>query len=213
MILGVVFFVGSFVIYFQFIQPEYGETFRLKGAKASQQSFLEKEKKAIDTVKQLIGDYSTKNEKIQQTVSLVLPTEPDIAGAVAQLYGLSQNNNLEFSSVSITISGLSNTASQQMNLSDVSGLGLSELEMSGLNPSNFKAALERPIGTLTLTTALTGSYNNFKVFLSQLQTNIRIFSIVSLGVSPIRTFDKDKNPLPIEKYTFSIAVSTYYQSQ
>ncbi len=201
MILGVVFFVGSVVIYFQLIKPAYGETFKLKGTMASLQSFLDKEKQAINTVKQLIKDYNTKNEKIQQTVSLVLPVEPDISGAVAQLYGLSQNNNLQFKSVSISVSGLSNTS-----------VGVKE-RVKELDPSNLKAALQRPIGTLSLSTSLVGSYDDFKTFLSQLQTNIRIFDIKSLTISPIIDVDKNKISQAVDKYTFNIAVSAYYQSQ
>ncbi len=195
MILGVVFFVGSVVTYFQFIQPEYGEILKLKSTMASLQSFLDKEKQAINTVKQLISDYNTKNEKIQQTVSLVLPTEPDVAGAVAQLYGLSQNNNLQLKSVGISVSGLSNAPSQ----------------VTGLAPSNLALALQRPKGTLSLSTVLTGSYEDFKAFLSELQTNIRIFDIKSLAVSPIINVN-NKVPQPIERFTFSISVATYYQS-
>jgi len=157
---------------------------------------LEKEKKAVDQVKQLIKDYNTKNEKIQETVSLVLPTKPDVAGAVAQLYGLSQNNNLQFKAVSISVSGLSNTPSP----------------VQGLGPSNLKSALQRPIGTLSLSTALSGSYDDFKVFLYQLQTNIRIFDLKSLTISPVLKSDKNKDSREIESYNFSIAVSTYYQS-
>lgn len=196
MILGVVFFVGSIVIYFQLIQPAYGETLKLKSTKASLQSFLDKEKQAIDTVKQLISDYNTKNEKIQQTVSLVLPTEPDVSGAVTQLYGLSQNNNLQFKDVKISVPGLSSVSSQA----------------KGLDPSNLALALQRPIGTLSLSTVLVGSYDDFKEFLSQLQSNIRIFDIKTLSMSPVINIGKDKTPQVIEKYTFSFSVSTYYQS-
>ena len=196
MILGVVFFVGSIVIYFQLIQPAYGETLKLKSTKASLQSFLDKEKQAIDTVKQLISDYNTKNEKIQQTVSLVLPTDPDVSGAVTQLYGLSQNNNLQFKDVKISVPGLSSASSQA----------------KGLDPSNLALALQRPIGTLSLSTVLVGSYDDFKEFLSQLQSNIRIFDIKTLLMSPVINIGKDKIPQAIEKYTFSFSVSTYYQS-
>ena len=196
MILGVVFFVGSIVIYFQLIQPAYGETLKLKSTKASLQSFLDKEKQAIDTVKQLISDYNTKNEKIQQTVSLVLPTDPDVSGAVTQLYGLSQNNNLQFKDVKISVPGLSSASSQA----------------KGLDPSNLALALQRPIGTLSLSTVLVGSYDDFKEFLSQLQSNIRIFDIKTLSMSPVINIGKDKIPQAIEKYTFSFSVSTYYQS-
>ena len=101
---------------------------------------MDKEKQAIDTVKQLISDYNTKNEKIQQTVSLVLPTEPDVSGAVTQLYGLSQNNNLQFKDVKISVPGLSSASSQA----------------KGLDPSNLALALQRPIGTLSLSTVLVG---------------------------------------------------------
>ena len=196
MILGVVFLVGSLVIYFQFIQPAYEETLKLKGEKVSLQSFLENEKKAVDKVKELINAYNTKNEKIQQIVSLVLPTKPDAAGAVAQLYGLSQNNYLQFKAVSISVSGLSNTS----------------LPVEELAPSNLKSALKRPIGTLSLSTALSGSYDDFKMFLSQLQTNIRIFDLKSLTITPIVKLDKNKNSREIEKYNFGITVSTYYQN-
>jgi Tfp pilus assembly protein PilO len=196
MLLGIVFIVGSVVIYFQLIQPSYDEMLALKSDDASRQKFLDDEKSAVDKVKGLIADYhDTKNEEIQKTVSLVLPTEPDGPGAIAQLYGLTQKNNLQLTGISISGAGVSGASA-----------------VSGLKPSNLKAALQRPLGTLSLSTTLTGSYEDFKTFLSELQTNIRIFDLKSLTVAPIFKAGKDKNVQEISGYTFGIAVSTYYQT-
>ncbi len=195
MMLGIVFFVGSLVMYFELISPSYDETLSLKGDEASRQQFLDSEKKAVDKVKGLIAEYDTANGEIQRVVSLVLPIEPDAPGAIAQLYGLSQKNNLQLTSISVSGSGLSNTS-----------------PVSGLRPSNLKSALQRPLGTLSLTTALTGSYEDFKTFLSELQTNIRIFDLKSLSATPIFKVGKDKSTQEISGYTFNISVATYYQT-
>ena len=197
MILGVVFVVGSLVIFLQLIRPAYSELLKLKGEKASFQKFLNEEKDAVGKVKLLIAKYNSKDIKIQQVASLVLPTEPDIPGAVAQFYGLAQINNMELRSVSISVSGLAQSGSPAAQ---------------GLQPGNLSAALQRPVGSLALSTSLSGSYEDIKKFLFNLQTNIRIFDVKSIAITPVIKSATDKKIQVIEKYQFSIAVSTYYQS-
>lgn len=195
--------VGAVVVYFQFVRSEYSKTTALKGEKLSLQSFFESEKAAVNRVRDLINSYKKENQQIQQTASLVLPSSPDIAGALAQLYGLSNLADLVFQDVSMSVSGLSNAPGASAK---------------GLQPGNLEAALQQPIGTVSFNLRLTGSYDDFKMFLSKLQTNMRIFDVKTVTMNPVPKVAfpgarLESLPPGAERYDFSVVVSAYYQSQ
>lgn len=216
LLLGVAFLVAAIVIATQFTYPAYEEVRQLKAEKFSKDSFLKKEKEAVKKVRELIAANSKSDrQQLQQKVRLVLPDEPDVPGAVAQLYGLALNNNLEFTSVGFSVGGLS-----------------SAQNLKSLTPGTIDAALRRPVGTLTLSTTLKGSYDDVKRFVSQLGTNIRIFDLKSLalsvgaktatttvsfgvGAGATSTFllFSTTTPQASDAYTIGIAVTTYYQGE
>jgi Tfp pilus assembly protein PilO len=182
MIAGLAFLVSSLVVYFQLIQPAYEDTKNIKAQQLSQQSFLDSEKTVVKQVQDLIASYEGQLQ-IQQAVSAALPPNPDIVGALAQLYGLAQENNLVVQSISVGFSGESG-----------SGVG--------------QFSLKKPIGTINFQLSLVGTYESFKTFLSMLETNIRILDLKSLSLQPPSAPAGKSAP---DLYNYGLTVSAYYQ--
>jgi Tfp pilus assembly protein PilO len=188
--LALIFIVAAFIIFFSLIKPAYENTQRLRGEETSRKLFVNEQQKIIEKIKKLISDYQGE-KKIQEVASLVLPPNPEVAGALAQLNSLAKTNNLTLQGFSITIPSLQNITS---NLS------------SSKEQSEIAAIISKPVGLLNIQTRFSGSYEDFKTFLKQLETNIRILDISNLQMGQAGKPNQDL-------YGYDITVVTYYQSR
>ena len=156
MILGLVLIVAALMVYFQFIKPAYDESQEVKSQQLGHSLFLREEQAAVKKVQELISAYQAQSET-QNALFLALPAEEDAAGALAQIYGIARIAGLEFQSASVSSQG------SQAGSSD-----LGQTEAQGFS-------LQKPVGTITLSSQLSGSYEGFKDFLGLLENNLRIF--------------------------------------
>ncbi len=187
--LALIFIVAAFIIFFSLIKPVYEDAQRMKGEEMSRKLFVDNQKKVVEKIKKLINDYKGE-EKIQEVASLVLPSNPDVAGALAQINNLAKVNNLNPQGFSITVPSLQNIAPTQSSKGEQAGIA---------------AMISRPVGLLNIQTRLSGSYGDFKTFLKQLETNIRILDIKNLQMGQAGKPNQDV-------YSYDITVVTYYQS-
>ncbi len=189
MILGLVFLVAAIVVYIEFIEPVYQDTQELKAKELGHEKFLNSEKQAIEKIQNLISAYQGAGD-LRQVVSLSFPEKEDVVGALAQIYGLAQESGLSLQLVSATAGG---------------GIQKPAGEGKTGSPAPLK-----PVGISAMQMKLVGSYDNLKVFLSRLETNIRIFDLRSLTIQ--------SNAAPAGKlvqttYIYDLSVATYYQDQ
>lgn len=203
MILGLLFILSSVMMYLELIQPAYENAQQTKARKNSLQTFIDSEKTVVERIQKLINSYKGEGQ-VQQAVSEVLPIEKDVAGALAQLYGLAQNNGL--SAKAFTISAV--PALKKRGASNAAP-GIPEA-------SSFETALQKQVGALSFGLQLSGSYENLKNLLSALETNIRIFDVATIDVQPVLSTATAKSVsagMPTDSFNYSITVNTYYQSQ
>ena len=203
MILGVAFLLSSLLMYLELIQPAYSESQQIKAQKNSLQIFFNGEKKVVEQVQKLASSYEGQG-KVQQAVSEVLPTKRDIAGAIAQIYGLAQNNGLTIKSL-----GMSVTAAPRRKNAAVDS-GASQL-------SDFATSLQKGVGAISFDMQSGGSYENLKDFLSAIETNVRIFDVGQISVQPVEAAvsasKAGKASVPQDLLNYSFTFRTYYQSQ
>ncbi|MGB9609171.1 MAG: hypothetical protein ACPL3E_02225, partial [Minisyncoccia bacterium] len=57
-----------------------------------------------------------------------------------------------------------------------------------------------------------GDYSNFKNFLNQLETNIRLFDIKTLNINSVTNVGTD-NKNPVKVLNYDITISAYYQAE
>ncbi len=182
-VLALVFIVSAFVLFFDFIQPAYQESLRIRGEEASRRAFVGKQREVIERVKQLVSAYQG-NEKIQEVVSLVLPLKPEAAQAIAQLSGMATANGLVPQSFAVSTEAFQN--------------------LKGSDPKDANTLI-KPIGMLTIQMRLVGAYDDMKKFLKNVETNIRIFDLRTITVQPAGKPNQDL-------FAYDMAVVTYYQN-
>lgn len=178
--------VAAFIVFFQFTQPEYQDIQVVRGEEFARRDFVEKQQSAITQVKKLIAEYKDSVD-FQTLVSASFPADHDLYSAIAQLSGLVSLESLTLQSFSVT-----ETKAQ-------------ELQISGSDPNAPKRTnLVRPYGTITFRLQLLGTYEDIKRFLGDVETNIRLFDISSINISPI--FKNNAN-----LFNANVEVATYYQ--
>ncbi len=177
--LALVFLIVALVLLFDLVQPEYANFQTLKGQLAGRQAFLDSETTAVAQAQTLISQYQGQNAS-EQTATLAMPTGEDLAGALAQIYGLAQNSGVAVQTVGISAPTLQSQAASSTNL-------------------------VQPLGTMTFQISATGSYESLQNFLSGLATNVRIFDVKGLNiVSPAGVTGKTS-----DVFSYNITVAAY----
>jgi len=198
MIFSLIFLAAALFVYLYFIEPAYQDEQVMKSKQISQQSFLDNESSVIKHVKNLIDTYHGQLQ-IQEAVSMALPSEEDEAGALAQVYGLIQESGLQLQAVSVA-DNVSVVQSQSAGAAN-----------------NFETKLQKSLSSVVIQLKTSGSYEEFKGFLSKLETNIRIFDLKTLNIQSALLTQQNKAAQVAtttqDFYSFDLSIATYYQNQ
>lgn len=192
-VIAIIFIVAAFVVFFNLVRPAYDSVQKMRGEQLSRARFIEDEKAIIGQVKKLVDDYRGE-EKIQELVSLVLPLRADAAGALMQLSGLAEANHLTLQTVSVAAPALQNIAAEVSSQSVGGGEG------------GARTTFIKPIGLLNVQGRLVGTYGDFKAFLKQVETNVRIFDVKNINLQPAGKPNQDS-------YAYEVTITAYYQSR
>ena len=201
MMVGLVLLLGSLFLYFQFVQSAYQNVQGLKAKLLSEEAFLRDEADVIGKVKTLISSYQGQAQ-IRDAISTALPLKEDVAGAIAQVAGISEQSSIDI--VSITVSTIPPPTKKAP-----AGTAAAS---SAPKQRTFQGALQKPIGNFSLRISLTGGYESLKSFLSYLETNLLIFDVKSISVKPASAASNAKADVQ-DLFEFEVAVTTYYQGQ
>lgn len=186
LILALFMIVAAFIVFFQFTQPEYRGIQIVLGEQSGRLAFIEKQESAISQVKKLIDAYKGDLD-FQVLVSNSFPQDPETSGAISQLSGLIELNNLSLKSFSVQ-----KTKAQQANIAAQAATGGS-------------GNLVKPISTLTFKLELLGTYEDMKRLIDNIETNIRIFDVKNFSLTPAAKSNQNL-------YNYSLEVATYYQN-
>jgi Tfp pilus assembly protein PilO len=177
------FIVLALVLLFDLVEPEYTNFQTLKGQLSGEQAFLQSETTAVAQAQTLISQYQSESAS-EQTAALAVPTGEDLAGAVAQIYGLAANEGIVIETVGISAPALQANAASSTQL-------------------------VQPLGTITFQISAIGSYESLQNFLSGLQANVRIFDVKGLSIASANGAAGKSQDL----FNYNITVVTYYQAQ
>ncbi|MCX7589559.1 MAG: hypothetical protein N2Z85_01300 [Patescibacteria group bacterium] len=185
--LSLLFLFLALLIFIYFVKPAYNETQSLRLEALKKTDFINNQKALIDQFQKINQDYLNQIQS-QEIFSLMLPPSPSVAEALIQISGLLKNNNLKFLSANV---GRPLILSANQTSSD----------------SSIK-----PIGTFDVNIKISGDYINFKNFLEQLETNIRLSNIKTINLSQISVSDQNmKNQQ--KSLIYDLSIGFYYQSQ
>lgn len=182
-ILALVFVFFAFIIFLNFIKPTYKEIQVLRSEIFQREENIQKRKFIVNQVKALIREYQDQSQ-LHKALDATLPLKYNTAEALLQISGLLDSNNLNLVSFNI-----------------------SKPIVNNLTEDNFKFL--KPTGSFDISLKIRGNYNDFQKFLSQLENNIRLFSIKNVNISRVESEGKagstNKNLL------FDIILISYYQ--
>lgn len=191
MILGLLLLAAALVVYFELILSAYGSAESVKAEMLGLQSFLGGQKPVIGRIQELISAYQSQG-RLEEAISLALPAKQDSAGALAQIYGLSQSSDLDLLSATLSVTAVENLSRAR----------------SGETVS-LRASIQKPVGTTVVRMRLGGPYEGLKSFIERLETNIRIFNVRSLTIQPILTAQRSTQNL----FTYDLEVAAYHQAK
>lgn len=156
--------LATLIIYVLLLKPEYGVIQELRGNLKSKSDFYETQSQAVDYVNNLYGKNKVDIEQIQNSLSLALPDQQEVADVVYQIQAICSLNNISIDSIN--------------------------LETLPIQESKSKNSLVKNYGSLRITLKLAGSYESFKELLRFLENNIRIMDARTLRVYQISDLAK-----------------------
>lgn len=157
--ISLVFLVSAVLVYGLLISPAYQNVQILRGQLALKNAELTQQDQSVKDLSTLLQQFHDLTSA-QQLLELSLPNDAYISQIVNTLNGLAVLNSLTLKSVSIQIS---------------------PLQFLG-NPSYVQN-----IGSARTHFQATGTYENFKTFIGQIERNVRIMDAISLQISPGRS--------------------------
>lgn len=194
MILALALLIASLLAFFDLIQPTYADLQTKKGTELASKNFLATEQRTVDQAKDLLAQFQTESQA-QDNLSLAMPSGPNVAGALAQLYGIAQNNSVAIQSVNVSPTNL-----------QLQSQAAKAVAQGAVN-------VVKPLGTISFQVTAAGNYGSIKNFLSQIEANIRIFDVTVLSIQPSGNAPvtaKGISATP-DLFTYNITVVTYYQ--
>jgi hypothetical protein len=184
-IAALLFFVAAFVVFLELVQPAYSDLSSSKGKLAGEEAMLQNESSTIASVEKLIATYQSQ-ATTQGTLAAALPVGENLAGAVAQIYGLAQANNISIQNTSVSVSAPKALAQSS----------------AGAN------LLLRPTGTIAFAVMAAGNYESFLNFLSGLESNLRLFDVKQVSIQSASAAVKGQGQ---DYFNYLLTVDTYYQ--
>jgi len=194
MIIALLFLAAAFVVFFDLVQPSYGTMEDSRSKLIGEQESFATEKALVSQAKSLIAAFASGNGQ-QPNVALAIPTGEDVAGALAQVEGIAQNDNVSITNITIGSPMLHAAAAGSLNQAGTSGT-------------------VKPIQAFTLALTGSGSYEGLKNFLTALETNIRIFDVQNFSIQPMATVagaTKNATPVSRDLFNYNMTIETYYQ--
>ena len=171
---------GALVLLINFVRPAYDEAQLLKGEFEAKKIALENQRRVLSQVNELKAKYQGDTE-LEQVIGLSLPAEKEESELVHMVHRLAELNNIAVQSVAVNAGAITAT-------------------------KEGKEVSIRPVGTIQLSLRFSGTYEGLKSFLQNLETNVRIMDVQTIGINPPAGTAQNS-------YLFDAAVVTYYQGE
>lgn len=166
------------------LKPAFGNYKTAKSNLSATESRLEEKKQAQQSIEKLIADYDSNQQKIEILQS-TLPKDLETPQILAMLESLSLQNGLIVEAITISDEELTKLTQNQSIPTPVE---------TQSNPGEV-------LHTASIGVDLTGSQESFRIWLSALEKNLRLFDIQLLSTSVGNGGD----------IAFKVQLSVYYQ--
>jgi len=188
-----IFVVAAFICFFDLVQPVYSDVQVLRGKQLGEQKYLTSQTALVKQVQTTLNTYQNEAQGAAN-VNLAMPSGQDIAGALAQIQGIATNNNIDITGVTVTAP---------------------EIQVKRTGTSSSSTSPLKPLGSFAFKLTGSGSYESVKNFLSEIETNVRIFDVETFSLQPmaVAAASGSKTASSRDAFNYAITVDTYYQTQ
>ncbi len=193
-IIAALIIVAALMVYFEFIIPAYTSLQLVKGQEESETTLYANEQQVVSKVKSLLTTYQS-DASSSQSVAMALPVGPGVSGALAQIYGIATNANVTIQGTQISTQAVQAVAAPATTVGAAAAAG----------------SIVKPTGTVSFQVTGSASYESFKSFLQELETNIRIFDVTAISLQPAAIAATKTQTANADMFNYTITVVTYYQ--
>ncbi len=193
-IIAALIIVAALMVYFEFIIPAYTSLQLVKGQEESETTLYANEQQVVSKVKSLLTTYQS-DASSSQSVAMALPVGPGVSGALAQIYGIATNANVTIQGTQISTQAVQAVAAPATTVGAAATAG----------------SIVKPTGTVSFQVTGSASYESFKSFLQELETNIRIFDVTAISLQPAAIAATKTQTANADMFNYTITVVTYYQ--
>lgn len=176
------FLIAAIYVYVNMVKPLFTDIAKVRGDMSARQNVLSAQDSAVRQVKKLLGAYQ-EQEQFKEAVSASLPVTPNMAGVVSQINAIAAINRMKMQYFSAA--------------PPVIDLGSNKQKKAD-------QSIIYPTGSLILQTKAVGTYEDFKNFLRDLESNVRVTDVKELSVTPAAKPEQDL-------YSFEFKLAAYYQ--
>ena len=145
--------IATIFVYKSLIQPTYKDIQKKRSEIATLENILEEEQDVVTQIKGVIEQYKGQRQ-LQEALSLTFPIDKNMPGLVNDISGLART----------------------------SGVFVRSLFFKDLPIKKAKNSLANGVGIIEVQMKLSGSYDGLKSFVNNLETNVRIADVQSLGI-------------------------------
>ncbi|PIP86708.1 hypothetical protein COV42_02600 [Candidatus Campbellbacteria bacterium CG11_big_fil_rev_8_21_14_0_20_44_21] len=174
-IFSTILIVLAVVVFFSFVNPTYEEVRALSEESAQFDNALNRSKELQSVRDELLSRYNTFSNENLDRIEKLLPDNLDNVRLILDLDGIASKYGMLIKNVSIADK---------------------EEETSGV------VLPQSPVGKMELSFAMTGSYSEFKKFMSDLEQSLRIVDLKRLSFKP-----QEQNE---DIINFEVSVRTYW---
>lgn len=182
--LALIIFIVAFVFYSALIKKEFTSIQQLRGEVGAKTQLLVEQQNAVSQIRSLLQQYEGVAQ-LQQTISLSLPQEEDLASVVAQFNAIANNGGVSIESINVSVAPIQATATSSL----VYGYGVSKFNLRVI-----------------------GSYEAFKSFIQSLETNVRLMDVKSIKLGSMSTAGTGQKTQQ-NIFNYDLSVETYYQTR
>lgn len=167
--------VAILYLFFSKVMTSFSGIQVLRAEKLAKEILLENQDEAERKIGELFKQYSGLS-KTQEALSLILPIGSNTPTLMNQIQGIARNNLIQINSLFFQYLPIKQSGREIVN----------------------------GVGTLRVSLSLSGTYDSFKSFISQLETNVRIIDVDNMRVEGGAVPRKDV-------FSYNLLIDAYYQ--
>lgn len=177
-----IFFIGALLVYFNLVQTEAAAVNELRAKVFARSNLLAAQKEVVGQVQNLIAQFQNV-ARVRDTVSLAVPEGVESVQALRQIEAIARVSGVALTSLDFKAA-----------LATVPG------KRAAVQTTGAGSLLKK-LGVLNITVSAAGPYDALKLFLSQLETTIRIANVTEFKYAPLTTREgEDRLTVEVEMY-------------